>query len=79
MVDERVYLGDGLYAEFDGYQVVLAANNGIRDTVTVYLEPAVLAAFENYTARLRGFIAEARASAAASPQEPDRTEGEHKS
>lgn len=52
MTDEREYLGDGLYVSFDGYMVTLAASNGIADTNTVYLEPAVLAAFQRYIAAL---------------------------
>lgn len=44
----REYLGDGLYADFDGYQIILAANNGIRDTNVVYLEPVVLNRFYKY-------------------------------
>jgi hypothetical protein len=41
----RTYLGDGLFAEFDGYQFKLAASDGIRDTDTVYLELSVLKSF----------------------------------
>jgi hypothetical protein len=41
----RTYLGDGLFAEFDGYQFKLAASDGIRDTNTVYLELGVLVNF----------------------------------
>lgn len=44
----REYLGDGLYADFDGYQILLAANNGITDTDVVYLEPEVLKKFFTY-------------------------------
>lgn len=44
----RRYLGDGLYGDFDGYQIVLAANNGIVDTNVVYLEPSVLNNFLLY-------------------------------
>lgn len=44
----REYLGDGLYGDFDGYQYVLAANNGIHDTDVVYLEPEVLKKFLKY-------------------------------
>ncbi len=50
---ERTYLGDGLYAEFDGYQIKLAASNGIADHDTVYLEPGVLKAFLNYIENLK--------------------------
>lgn len=44
----REYLGDGLYADFDGYQISLAASNGIVDTNVVYLEPEVLKKFNQY-------------------------------
>jgi len=42
---EPVYLGDGLYASFDGYQIELYAHNGIRKTSSVYLDGQVLVAF----------------------------------
>lgn len=51
---EQVYLGDGLYARYDGHQFELVANNGIRDTAVVYLEPEVLSNFEDFVARIRG-------------------------
>lgn len=47
------YLGDGLYASFDGYQIELYAFDGIGKTNRVFLEPAVLAAFERYCAALK--------------------------
>jgi hypothetical protein len=40
MVTET-YLGDGLYVEFDGYQLKLKANDNLYPTDTVYLEPQV--------------------------------------
>lgn len=40
-----VYLGDGLYAEFDGEQVCLYAFNGLERTDQVFMEPTVLEAF----------------------------------
>ena len=48
MNKEPVYLGDGLYADFDGYQIELYASNGIEKTDRVFLEPAVLRAFFEY-------------------------------
>ncbi len=47
------YLGDGLYADFDGYQIILAANdkNSGHPTDRVYLEPSVIAAFLRYINR----------------------------
>lgn len=37
----KIYLGDGAYAEFDGYGFVLTAENGIEATDRIYLEPDV--------------------------------------
>ncbi len=56
---ERTYLGDGLYVSCDGAHIVLAANNGIEDTNTVYLEPMVLKAFEEYIVEFREAVKEA--------------------
>ncbi len=43
----KIYLGDGAYAEFDGLNIVVTAENGIVATNTVYLEKdAILRLFE---------------------------------
>ena len=47
---EETYLGDGLYASFDGYQFVLRAPRGEGDHF-VALEPAVLAEFIKFVNR----------------------------
>ena len=47
----EVYLGDGLYASFDGWHVVLRAPREAGDHV-VALEPEVLRAFHDYLAEL---------------------------
>jgi hypothetical protein len=41
--DWKRYLGDGVYADFDGYHIVLSTEReyGIH---TIYLEPSVLSA-----------------------------------
>lgn len=44
----RSYLGDGLFADFDGYQTVLSAENGICAHDTVYLEPSVWFALQRW-------------------------------
>lgn len=54
MINEKIYLGDGLYANFDGYQIVLSAENGIYAHDTVYLDPFVLAKFLKYIEELKG-------------------------
>ena len=38
------YLGDGLYAKFEGQDLVLYTSNGVEVTNTVVLEPSVLKA-----------------------------------
>jgi hypothetical protein len=49
---EREYLGDGLYAECDAYQIKLSASDGMLDRDTVYLEPSVLRALIDYAKRI---------------------------
>lgn len=42
---EKHYLGDGLYAAFDGYHVVVTAEDGVRVTSAVYFDPLALKKF----------------------------------
>jgi hypothetical protein len=49
--EKEVYLGDGLYASFDGWMITLRAPRDGGDH-WVALEPKVLAAFERYVAEL---------------------------
>lgn len=48
-----VYLGDALYASFDGYQIVLKANSTERPTDIVYLDPWTLEKFLIYVKELK--------------------------
>ena len=57
---KEVYLGDGLYASFDGYIVKLRAPRLVGDH-WVGLDPDVLAAFEEFVAIVRERIARERA------------------
>lgn len=47
----ETYLGDGLYASFDGYQIKLRAPRDGADSV-VFLEPEVVMALADYIATL---------------------------
>lgn len=47
------YLGDGLYVEYDGWMIRLYATNGVFMTNEVFLEPAVLSAFQQYVERIK--------------------------
>jgi hypothetical protein len=38
----KTYLGDAVYAEFDGYQIKLTTSEGAEDTNEIYLEPSVV-------------------------------------
>jgi hypothetical protein len=49
---DEFYLGDGLYASFDGYQIKLRAPRENGDHY-VYLDPKTLVNFEAYVARLK--------------------------
>jgi hypothetical protein len=46
------YLGDGVYADFDGYHVVLTTENGIEITNRICLDDYVQANLVEYRKRL---------------------------
>jgi hypothetical protein len=48
MTDKEVYLGDGLYASFDGFMFKLRAPQDTIGDQTVYLEPEVLKSLMRY-------------------------------
>jgi len=45
MSSNKTYLGDGLYADFDSWQIVLTAEDGDRVTNKVFMEPEVATSF----------------------------------
>ena len=45
--EKETYLGDGLYASFDGYQIRLRAPGSLMDS-SVYLEPEVYSSLIEY-------------------------------
>lgn len=45
---QPIYLGDGLYAEFDGYHIVLKANSHTEPTDIVYIDPHVWASLKKF-------------------------------
>jgi len=50
---EKHYLGDGVYVEHDEFgNVILTTEDGIRKTNEIVLEPSVMAAFQEWIARL---------------------------
>lgn len=51
MNDTKEYLGDGVYASFDGFMVKLETERA-EGTHEIYLEPSVLAELSRYVGRL---------------------------
>ncbi len=49
---DEVYLGDGAYAKFDGFQVELYTSNGLMKTNRIYLEGSALEAFVRFANNL---------------------------
>lgn len=49
-INKEEYLGDAVYASFDGYQVRLRTGDG--NNQIIYLEPAVLAELYEYYKRV---------------------------
>ena len=47
---EKVYLGDSVYAIYDGYNIVLTTENGLPNDPSnlIALEPSVLQALVNF-------------------------------
>lgn len=50
---EKVYLGDGVYAAYDGHMVELTTSNGDIDTNTIFLEPQVIESLLRYLEKLK--------------------------
>ena len=52
MVTE-MYLGDAVYASYDGFHIVLQTRDGYSATNTIALEPAVLETFDMFRKQLK--------------------------
>jgi len=66
--DHAEYLGDAVYASFDGYHIWLTTGDGNDQRIA--LEPSVFRELVNYEARLRNTLAAQRISAIASQVQP---------
>ena len=44
----KKYLGDSVYAEFDGYHIILTTDNGYGASNTIALEPSLIKALNKY-------------------------------
>jgi len=55
MSERKTYIGDGVYADNDGYGIVLTTENGISTTNRIVLEPEVYANLEKWVKILHYF------------------------
>ena len=49
----KQYLGDAVYVDFDGFNLILTTEDGIRATNRIVMEPQVHAMLTDYVARLK--------------------------
>lgn len=52
MSANKDYLGDSVYADFDGRGIVLTTDNGTGASNTIYMEPEVLRALNRFYERM---------------------------
>lgn len=50
----RLYLGDGVYVDFDGWSIILTTEDGVNVTNRIVLEPEVVNALLQFLNKLRG-------------------------
>jgi hypothetical protein len=57
MSDKKaMYLGDAVYALWDGYGITLRVNDHLHPTDEIYLEPQVLEALDKFRDHIRGTV-----------------------
>ena len=54
----EVYLGDSVYAEYDGYQIILTTRNGLPGDPSniIYLEPGVYNSLIDFVKRINNNV-----------------------
>ena len=58
---EKTYLGDGVYVEVERGMLKLTTEDGYRATNTIFMEPEVMDALEQYIKQAKAFYAAQRA------------------
>lgn len=51
-MNNKQYLGDGVFVAHDGYQLMLTVSDGMKTTDTIFLDPGVWAALKDYVERI---------------------------
>lgn len=49
---DKTYIGDGVYVEFDGYQLIVTTENGISVTNLIVIEPQIWSSLQHYVKSL---------------------------
>jgi len=58
MKSHKAYLGDAVYIDFDGFNLILTTEDGIQATNTIILEPAIYQTLVDYVERLNNELME---------------------
>ena len=56
MTEDRQYIGDGVYAWFDGYQVWIYTSNGVEESKPIALDPLTMNSLINYANKHYGKV-----------------------
>ena len=59
----KQYLGDAVYADWDGYHVILTTSDGVYESNRILLEDTVMEQLTNYYERLKAKNNDSRSSA----------------
>lgn len=51
-VTYKQYIGDGVYADYDGYMICLTTEDGVDIKNKIYLEPVVMKALIDYATKI---------------------------
>ena len=49
----KAYLGDSVYCDFDGYNIILVTDNGFGPSNTIILGPEVMSALIKYSTKIK--------------------------
>jgi hypothetical protein len=49
----KIYLSDSVYAEYNGFNIILTTENGFGASNTIILEPEVLEALDKYREHIK--------------------------
>jgi hypothetical protein len=50
---KKIYLGDGVYADTDGYHIILTTEDGYHQTNKIYLDDEVIDALQSFIKKVR--------------------------